>query len=373
MSSNVNEDDKLMHSVMDGGEETDDGKLVEDALNQGVGTFIPDMMYSQMTQNYSQAKQMYGERMLRELTGYDDDYIEKNAKIPEFQRELKSKIGQKIKDLKDKGILDDEGNITSKGFKLASLVMYTEELDHLEAKGLLGDKKSLEKSHYGERDLSWKYKKGDRYVDIDVRKTIKSAIKRGHKKITSDDLRIFERVAEGGIEIIYAIDASGSMKGKRIEMSKKAGVALAYKAIDNKDKVGIIAFGSEVKAKVKPTDEFFEIIRELTEITASKETDFGATIDEAINLFSPNKELTKHLVFITDGMPTVGKEPEKLALDAIAKATAAGITCSMIGVEIDAEAAEFLKEAAELGNGNFHEAKNSENLDSIILEDYSRL
>ena len=33
MSSNINEDDKLMHSVMDGGEETDDGNLIEDALN----------------------------------------------------------------------------------------------------------------------------------------------------------------------------------------------------------------------------------------------------------------------------------------------------------------------------------------------------
>ncbi len=373
MSSNVNEENKLMHSVMDGGEDADDGRLIEEALNNSVGTFLPDMMYSKMVQNYKQAKQMYGERLLQEVTGYDSDYIEKNSKIPEFQRELKSKVGQRVKDLKSKGLLDDDGNICEKGFKLASLVMYTEELDHLEAKGLLGDKKAKEKSHYGERDDSWAYKKGDRYVDIDVRKTIKNSIKRNHKKIHAEDLKIFERISEGGIEIIYAIDSSGSMKGKKIEMAKKAGVALAYKAIDNKDRVGIIAFGSEVKAKVSPTDDFYQIISELTHIIASKETNFATTIDEAINLFNPSKDLTKHLIFITDGVPTVGEDPEKSALDSIAFARANGITCSMIGVEIDEDASNFLKKAAELGNGKFHSVKNSNNLDTIILEDYNSL
>ena len=370
MSTSLDDEDRLMRSVLDAEEESD-GKLIEEATNQGMGSFMPDMMYSQMVKDYKQAKQMYGERILQEVTGYDSDYIERNSKIPEFQRELKSKVGQRIKDLKSKGILDEEGNIAEKGFKLASLIAYNEELDHLEAKGLLGDKKSTEKSHYGERDLSWPYKKGDRFVDIDVRKTIKSAIKRGHKQIKSSDLKIFERVAEGGIEIIYAIDSSGSMKGRKIEMSKKAGIALAYKAISNKDKVGIISFGSEIKSKVEPNEDFFRIIEALSKISASKETNFSKTIEEAIESFSNQTNLTKHLIFITDGVPTTGEDPEEEALSAIAVASAAGITCSMIGVEIDFDAGEFLRKAAEIGKGRFHEVKNSDDLDSIVLEEYN--
>lgn len=373
MSSNMNEEDKLMHSVLEGDPESDDGKMVEDALNNSVGAFVPDMMFSKMVKDFKQAKQMYGERILQQLTGYDADYIEKNVKVPEFQRDIQSKIGQKIKDLKNKDILDNDGKITDKGIKLASLVMYTEELDHLKAQGLFGDKKSKEKSRYGEKDDDWPYKKGDRYADIDVRKTIKTTIKRGRKKIIPEDIRIFERKSEGSIEIIYAIDASGSMKGKKIEMTKKAGIALAYKALDNKDKVGLIIFGSQIKSKVAPTDNFYDLLKELTSVSASKETDFGKTIEGAITLFSPKQELTKHLVFITDGMPTVGEDPEKHALDAISIAAESGITCSMIGVNIDEESAKFLRKAAELGKGKFHAAKQTENLDSIILEDYYAL
>jgi len=373
MSSSNDDDDKLMHSVLEGDADADAGKLIEEAVNQGMGAFIPDMMLSQMVNSFKQAKQMFGERILREVTGYSSDFIEKNVKVPEFQRDLKSRIGDKIKDLKNKNLIDEDGNISHKGYKLSALVMYTEELDHLDAKGLMGNKDVRDISRYGEKEDSWPYKVGDRYADIDIRKTIKKSIKRGHMEVLPDDLKIHERKAKGNIEIIYAIDASGSMKGKKIEMSKKSGIALAYKAIENKDKVGIIVFGSEVKEKLAPTLDFMSILESLSKISASKETNFAETIKEAIKLFSSDKQVTKHLIFITDGMPTVGDNPQKLAYDAISVAQNSGILCSMIGVGIDGEAIEFLKKAAEIGDGKFHHVKDVENLDIIILEDYNSM
>ena len=359
-----------MKSVLQGEEGTHDGRILEDALNNNIGAFMPDMMFSKITSNYKQAKQLFGERMLRELSGYDGDFLERNAKVPEFQKELKSTIGQRVKDLKSKGLLDEDGRITEKGISLASLVMYTEELDSLDAKGLLGKKEHQKMSLSGEKQECSPYKKGDRYADLDIKKTLKLAIKRGHKNILANDLRIASRSVQGHIEIIYALDASGSMKGDKIEKSKKAGIALSYKAIENEDKVGIIVFGTDVKASLKPTNDFYQIVRTLTKITASKETNFVKTIHESTKLFSEDT-VTKHLVFITDGMPTIGDFPEQDALDAILQAKSYGITISMIGVGVDSDSSAFLRKAAELGDGHFREVKKTDDLDVIILEEYS--
>ena len=38
-------------------------------------------------------------------------------------------------------------------------------------------------------------------------------------------------------EIIYGLDASGSMKGNKLKAAKKAGIALAFKAIEEKNTV----------------------------------------------------------------------------------------------------------------------------------------
>jgi Mg-chelatase subunit ChlD len=372
LAPSEDEEQKLMRSVIEDDNAGKDGNLIEEATNQSLGSFIPDLMFSQIVNNYQQAENMYGDKIIREITSYDSEYVEKNAKVPEFQRELKSKIGERIKRLKSKGLINADGSISDKGHRLAALVMYTEELDNLEAKGLLGEKNHKDKSHYGERKDSDLYKKGDRYVDIDLMKTVKLSARRGHNKIIPQDLKIFQRDSKGNIEIIYAIDASGSMKGRKIEVCKKAGVALAYKAIQNKDKVGIIVFGSEIRDKVAPTDDFITILRTLGKISASKETNFEVTVTESLEMFSKDKSVTKHLIFITDGMPTTGDDPHKEALDNIAKAKHAGITCSMIGIQTNEDTSEFMLEGSILGGGKFYNVKNLDELDAIILEDYER-
>ena len=68
------------------------------------------------------------------------------------------------------------------------------------------------------------------------------------------------------------------MKGDKISLSKKAGIALAYKAINEKDKVGLITFGTDIKDKVNPTNDFMEILRKITAVRASMETNIKETI-----------------------------------------------------------------------------------------------
>jgi len=364
------EENKLMHSVLENDKDTiDKGKLIRDSINQGFDSFTPDLMYQQLVKNYSLAKHIYGPSLLKLATGYDPDYIKKNINIPEFQKELRFRIEKNIEKLKEEGLLNKDDSINDKGIELASLVTYFEELDKLIPTGILGQKIHKKVFAYGSKEDVRDYKKSDRYRDIAIKKSAKLAIRRGHKNLHKKDLRVYERQSKGQSYIVYALDASGSMKGAKIDACKRAGIALAYKAIDEKDKVGLIVFGSEIKTVIPPTWDFFFLIKSITAAKASKETDLVATLKKAIELF-PNENITKHLILITDALPTTGKNPEKETLQEVSIARNNGITISLIGINLNEKGEKLAEKIIELGEGRLYSIKNLENIDKVVLEDY---
>ena len=362
------EEDKLLHSVIENDSEAiEQGKIINESFNQGMSSFTPDMMYEKLVQNYAAAEQIYGEKLIRLVTGYDPGYVRKNIRIPEFQRELKAALTRKAQQLRRSGNFSGEGTITSQGIELASLVLYAEEVDHLMPKGNLGSKEHKERSMYGDVVDVREFRKHDRYRDIDIKKTVKRSIRRGHTKLMPIDLTMAERKAKGNIEIMYAIDASGSMRGKKLEMAKRAGVALAFNAIQHRDKVGIVVFGTTIKDEVQPTRDLMQIVRRLTTVIASQETNFASSIERAIELFS-TRTVTKHMVLLTDGVPTSGDAPDEDALRAVSHAVAQGITISVVGIGLDDS--ELGKRMVEIGRGRLHIVQNLDNIDKVILEDY---
>ena len=363
-------EDKFMHAVLENDKKViDSGKLISDAISQGMSSFSPDLMFEQLVKNYTLAKQIYGESIIRLVSGYEPDYIKKNIGIPEFQRELKEKIRQKIEELKELGFLQKDNSLSEKGVELASLVLYFEELDKIVPKGVIGEKISKKTFIYGEKENSRIFKKGDRYRDIALKKSVKLAIRRGHSYFGNKDLQVYEKQSKGQTYIVYALDASGSMKGRKIDACKKAGIALAYKAIIEKDKVGLIVFGSEIKEVIEPTLDFTILLKEITKIRASKETDIVGTLQKAIELF-PNENITKHLILITDALPTKGEEPEKSTLEEASIARSKGITISLIGIGLEERGKRLAEKIVQLGEGRLYIARDLENVDKIVLEDY---
>jgi Mg-chelatase subunit ChlD len=315
------------------------------------------------------AKHIFGPSLLKLATGYDPDYIKKNINIPEFQKELRFRIQKNIEKLKEEGLLSKDNEINDKGIELASLVMYFEELDKITPTGILGEKIHKRVSIYGSKEDFRNYKKGDRYKDITIKKSAKLAIRRGHKKLQEKDLRVYERQSKGQSYIVYALDASGSMKGAKIDACKRAGIALAYKAIDERDKVGLIVFGSEIKTAIEPTLDFSYLLKSITRAKASKETDLVASLKKSIELF-PNENITKHLILITDALPTIGKEPEKETLQEVSIARNNSITISLIGINLNEKGKKLAEKIVELGEGKLYTVKNIENIDKVVLEDY---
>ena len=163
-------DKGLMHSVMASDEKRKDAKLTKESINQGMGAFVPDDIYENLVNNFSNAERLYGRTFLNLVSGYSFTYLERNVKIPEFQRELKKKIENMIESLEEEGLIDEEGRITEKAEEVASLILYVEELENIVPKGILGEKLSKRAAHYGEKGDVKSFRKGDRYKNLAIRK-----------------------------------------------------------------------------------------------------------------------------------------------------------------------------------------------------------
>ncbi len=364
------EEDKLMSSVMKNDKKViDDGKLIVDSINRSSGAFNPDLFFEQMVRNFSLVEKLEGQTIIKGITGYDPDYIDRNIKIPEFQRDLKQRMEQRMQDLKDQGLIDKSGTITEEGLRLASLILYTEELDHILAKGTLGEWEQKKSNPAGLVDDLRIFRRHDPYHDISVGGTIKVAARRGHTKLEPQDLRTVIRKGKGEISLMLAIDASGSMKGDKIGTCKKAGIALAFQAMQKRDKVGLIVFGDDVRVSLPPTNQFVELLGEITRIRANKQTNLSLTMERAIELF-PSHDHTKHLIILSDALPTVGKDPEQQAIRAAELAVNHGITISILGINLDKDGLSLGEKITAVGRGRLYAVRNLKDIDRLVLEDY---
>lgn len=362
--------DKLMRSVLENDKDfIPEGMMLSEGVNHGLRSFSPDMLADQLVNQYRQAKELYGERFIRELTGYDPSYVEKNVRIPEFQRELRDRVQQSIKSLKDEGLLDGDESLTEEGFTVAALALTADELDKLDRQGALGERDSRARADEGEASSYAPFRQHHRFRDLALKASIKKSLRRGHESLSRDDFVALDRESRQRASIVYAVDASGSMKGDKLAAAKRAGIALSFKATRKRDRVGLVVFGREVEASLQPTGDFLSLARLITRAQASKETDLAATLRHSAGLLE-HEQGVKHVLLLTDGLQTVGQDPTERVLEAASEAAQQGITVSVVGLSLDEEGEALSKRVVEVGGGSLYLLKNYEDLDVLLLEDY---
>ncbi len=337
-------------------------------MNQGISMLHPDIMMQKLISNYKMAKKTFGETLIRAATTYDPDFIEKNKHIPEFQRDLKSKLTQRIKELRNAGLLDKDNEITDKGYDIASLSLYVEELEQIPISAH-GERVNKIRDPYGIRQDTIPYKHGFRFRDINVSQTVRNAIRHQHNKIQVHDIRVFERRQIGSVEILYCIDTSASMRGDKLKDAKKAGLALAFHAVQKKDKVGVIGFSTAVGQRLPPSHDFSQILSSVSHLTPGGQTNIAHALSQTIDLFSPGQG-SKHVVLITDALPTFGEKPIEETLNAVREVRDAGITISLIAINLDKEGEIVANNIVTEGAGRLYSIKQTSEIDRLILEDY---
>ncbi len=137
-----------------------------------------------------------------------------------------------------------------------------------------------------------------------------------------------------GIELIVALDVSNSMNAEDIQPSRleraKQAISKLVERLDN-DRIGLIVFAGDAYTQIPITTDYVSAKMFLSTISSAlvprQGTSIGKAIDMASHSFSPESQLKKVIVIITDG-ETHDDEP----VDAAKRATDMGIVISTIGI-----------------------------------------
>ena len=111
-------------------------------------------------------------------------------------------------------------------------------------------------------------------------------------------------------DVIFVLDTSGSMSGKKLEQTKKA-LIFCVNNLNDEDQFEIIRFATETEALFGKVTRVSKDSREKAEdFVKNLKTIGGTAINDALRaaLETADKETTrpKLIVFLTDGLPTVG-------------------------------------------------------------------
>ncbi len=342
--------------------------LIADSINNN--TFLnSNRLFENLTQNFKLTKKLLGARFLEKLTGYNDKYIKKNINIPEFQKELKERIDKKIKELKEEKLIDEDNKPTDMGIEKGTMVLISEELNKLiNISGEFPNKKS---TNFGiVKDFSQELPK--RFTDIALKKTIRVSIRRGHRNLEREDLRKKKREDKSAINIIYALDSSGSMKGEKLREAKKAGIALIYKALKDNNKVGLVLFQNKVIEQSELGSNFKELVKKLVSARPKQQTSIEKAILRSLELLK-SKKGSSNIFLITDAMPTEGEAPIKKTMDAVFKAAEQKVRISIIGIDLKDKGKELARQITEATNGRLYFVNNMKDFDILLLSEYEEI
>ena len=67
------------------------------------------------------------------------------------------------------------------------------------------------------------------------------------------------------------------------------------------------------------------------------------------------------------------RSTSKRSLEAVSQARSQGVTISIIGIQLDKEGQDLAEQMARLGDGRLYLARQLNEVDKLILEDYAAL
>lgn len=188
--------------------------------------------------------------------------------------------------------------------------------------------------------------------------------------------------AAAGSNIVFIMDASGSMDGRIGNEKKMTAAKRVLSDLLNElpadAQVGLMAYGHTVSKEKAGACEDIAILspigQETPQALAQKVnslqpmgmTPIAATLVKSVEAFKGAKGGNNHVVLISDGLETCGKDPCRAA-----KAlTDANINARVhvVGFDVGAKEAAELACIPKMGNGRYFRANNTEELKLAIAE-----
>jgi Ca-activated chloride channel family protein len=168
-------------------------------------------------------------------------------------------------------------------------------------------------------------------------------------------------------DIVFVIDRSGSMKGRKIEQAK-AALVHSIENLNQGDRFNVITFATQVRAfgdeLVQATPD--HVVQAL-EFVGSIEAAGSTNIDEALwdALGGQDSGRPRMVVFLTDGLPTVGEQDIATILENVEKRNGARMRVFAFGVGYDVNTT-FLDQLALDNRGAVEYVKPDESIEERV-------
>lgn len=176
------------------------------------------------------------------------------------------------------------------------------------------------------------------------------------------------------IDVVCVIDRSGSMGGAPLE-SVRSAVAHLLRLAGPQDRVGVVAFGSEVELVLALDHHDTDAaIRRVRAITIEGSTNLSGGWLKGIELLesSVRPDALRRVIVLTDGHANVGEtDPDRLTRIASA-ARSHGVTTTTIGFD-DGYDERLLSTIADAGSGNDYWCAGPDNAPQIFNDEFQGL
>ena len=183
--------------------------------------------------------------------------------------------------------------------------------------------------------VSVRTERADTGGGIDAAASVRAAATRGRDRVESRDLRRSVRSGAGEALVVFAVDASASMR-PAMAATKGVTLELLEDAYTERDSVSVVAFaGEDAEVLLPPTDSVALAARHLKELPTGDRTPLPAglrTTAEVIDRVDPEAAVA---VVVSDGRANAAANPTadtRAAAEALA-ATGARVVCVEAGDE----------------------------------------
>ena len=167
------------------------------------------------------------------------------------------------------------------------------------------------------------------------------------------------------LAMVLVIDRSGSMLDQdRMKLAKEAAKT-SVQVLDPQDKIGVMAFSDHATwvAPISLGSNKEELRRQIDKLEPAGQTQMYEAVERAFLALEQTDADRRHMVLLTDGIPTPG-DFSRLA-QRMAKA---GITVSTVSIGKDADP-DILKDMARIARGLYHPCENPAEISKILVQE----
>ncbi|MGB8658344.1 MAG: VIT domain-containing protein [Candidatus Zixiibacteriota bacterium] len=175
--------------------------------------------------------------------------------------------------------------------------------------------------------------------------------------------------------IILILDTSGSMAGDKIRQAK-AALSFCLNSLNEKDRFNVIDFDDEIKSfKTGLVQAGHENVREALSFVDKCQADGGTNINEALVRSLKQIEAghdASFIIFLTDGLPTVGETDINNILENVKKANNSKVRIFVFGVGYDVNT-RLLDRLAQDNHATSDYVRPSEDIEVKVSSFYNQV